>query len=261
MAGRRRSGRALRSKLRSPGRPPVARQEHRRRFWALIAGGLSSEDAAIGAGVSAPVTAGWPVLSPQPLLAITLLRPILTISRALLLRSRRPIIRPRLRPRSTRRPRLYRRLQTWSGAADLRPVSKNSVVSRSRPAVTASAADCSMLGAMTAKSMRGASGREGASGKDCSSTDTKSGVDPESPATNLIFPARWVLPRVIRDSTTFSHVQGPLCSRATCRPRPPRLKPAIRRGLGPKESKCEQHPPAIHSVLLPDPVKPLSPWA
>jgi IS30 family transposase len=59
MAGRRRSDRALRSKLRSPGRPPVARQEHRRRFWALIAGGLSSEDAAIGAGVSAAVGARW----------------------------------------------------------------------------------------------------------------------------------------------------------------------------------------------------------
>lgn len=59
MAGRRRSDGALRSKLRSPGRPPVARQEHRRCFWALIAGGLSSEDAAIGAGVSSPVGARW----------------------------------------------------------------------------------------------------------------------------------------------------------------------------------------------------------
>jgi IS30 family transposase len=59
MAGRRRSDNALRSKLRSPGRPPVARQEHRRRFWVLIAGGLSSEDAAIGAGVSAPVGVRW----------------------------------------------------------------------------------------------------------------------------------------------------------------------------------------------------------
>jgi IS30 family transposase len=59
MAGRRRSDRALRSKLRSPGRPPVAQQAHRRRFWVLIAGGLSSEGAAIGAGVSAPVGARW----------------------------------------------------------------------------------------------------------------------------------------------------------------------------------------------------------
>ena len=59
MAGRRRSDRALRSKLRSPGRPPVARPEHLRRFWTLIASGLSSEDAAIGAGVSAPVGARW----------------------------------------------------------------------------------------------------------------------------------------------------------------------------------------------------------
>ena len=46
MVGRGRSDRALREKLRSPGRPPVARREDRRRFWALIATGLSSQDAA-----------------------------------------------------------------------------------------------------------------------------------------------------------------------------------------------------------------------
>jgi len=59
MAGRRRSDRALRSKLRSPGRPPVARQAHRRRFWAFIAEGQSSEDAAMEVGVSPPVGARW----------------------------------------------------------------------------------------------------------------------------------------------------------------------------------------------------------
>ena len=59
MAGRRRSDRALRAKLRSPGRPPVARQEHRRRFWAFIAAGLSSEDAAMEVGVSQPVGFRW----------------------------------------------------------------------------------------------------------------------------------------------------------------------------------------------------------
>ena len=59
MAGRRRSDRALRGKLGSPGRPGVARREDRRRFWALIATGLSSEDAAIGAGVSQPVGSRW----------------------------------------------------------------------------------------------------------------------------------------------------------------------------------------------------------
>jgi hypothetical protein len=47
MAGRRRSDRALRAKLRSPGRPGVGMREHRRRFWAFIAAGLSSEDAAM----------------------------------------------------------------------------------------------------------------------------------------------------------------------------------------------------------------------
>ena len=59
MAGRRRSDRALRDKLWSPGRPGVARREDRRRFWALIAAGASSEDAAIGAGVSPPVGSRW----------------------------------------------------------------------------------------------------------------------------------------------------------------------------------------------------------
>lgn len=59
MAGRRRSDRALRGKLTSPGRPPVARQEHRRRFWALVAEGLSSEDAAMEVGISQPVGFRW----------------------------------------------------------------------------------------------------------------------------------------------------------------------------------------------------------
>ena len=59
MAGRRRSERARRGKLRSPGRPPVARQEHRRRFWALVAAGVPSEDAAMEVGVSQPVGFRW----------------------------------------------------------------------------------------------------------------------------------------------------------------------------------------------------------
>ena len=59
MAGRRRSGRVLRGKLRSPGRPPMARREDRRRFWAFIADGLSSEDAAMRVGVSQPVGFRW----------------------------------------------------------------------------------------------------------------------------------------------------------------------------------------------------------
>src|SRR5215207_5559649 len=59
MAGRRRSDRALRDKLRSPGRPGVGMREHRRRFWAFIAAGLSSEDAAMEVGVSQPVGSRW----------------------------------------------------------------------------------------------------------------------------------------------------------------------------------------------------------
>src|SRR5215204_7083040 len=45
--------------MRSPGRPPVGRREHRLRFWAAIARGLSSEDAAVEAGVSAVVGVRW----------------------------------------------------------------------------------------------------------------------------------------------------------------------------------------------------------
>src|SRR5215213_5550562 len=58
-ARRRRSDRALRGKLPSLGRPGVARREDRRRFWALIAAGLTSEDAAVGVGVSPPVGSRW----------------------------------------------------------------------------------------------------------------------------------------------------------------------------------------------------------
>jgi IS30 family transposase len=56
---RRRLEAAGRGPMRSPGRPPVARREGRRRFWAAIARGLSSEDAAVEAGVSPAVGTRW----------------------------------------------------------------------------------------------------------------------------------------------------------------------------------------------------------
>lgn len=60
MSGRRRSDRALRPVLkRSPGRPGVAQRENRRRFWAAVATGVSSEEAASCAGVSHPVGYRW----------------------------------------------------------------------------------------------------------------------------------------------------------------------------------------------------------
>ncbi len=60
MSRRRRSDRALRPVLkRSPGRPGVAQRENRRRFWAAIAAGVSSEEAASGAGVLHPVGYRW----------------------------------------------------------------------------------------------------------------------------------------------------------------------------------------------------------
>ena len=45
--------------MRSPGRPPVARREHRQRFWKAIADGLSSENAGVVAGVSPAVGTRW----------------------------------------------------------------------------------------------------------------------------------------------------------------------------------------------------------
>jgi hypothetical protein len=56
-ARRPRLGMAGRLPMRSPGRPPVARREHR--FWKAIAHGLSSEDAAVVGGVSQAAGARW----------------------------------------------------------------------------------------------------------------------------------------------------------------------------------------------------------
>jgi IS30 family transposase len=60
--------------LRSPGRPPAGRREHRVRFWAAIARGLQTEEAAAEAEVSVPVAFRWfreaggmPSLSLRPL--------------------------------------------------------------------------------------------------------------------------------------------------------------------------------------------------
>jgi IS30 family transposase len=58
-ARRPRSAMAGRLPMRSPGRPPVARREHRQRFWKAIARGLSSEDAAVSCGVSPAVGGRW----------------------------------------------------------------------------------------------------------------------------------------------------------------------------------------------------------
>ena len=56
---RRRSDRALRPPMCSPGRPTVGRREHRQRFWEEVARGLSSEKSAVAAGVSPAVGARW----------------------------------------------------------------------------------------------------------------------------------------------------------------------------------------------------------
>ena len=54
---KRRSDRSGRAPLLSPGRPPVAGRNELRRFWAAIASGLSSEDAAAGAQIPQAVGA------------------------------------------------------------------------------------------------------------------------------------------------------------------------------------------------------------
>src|SRR6516225_5678238 len=52
---RRRSDRSGRAPLSSPGRPVVAGRDQQRRFWAAIAAGMASEDAAVQAGMSQAV--------------------------------------------------------------------------------------------------------------------------------------------------------------------------------------------------------------
>ena len=48
-----------RPKLNSPGCPNIARHEYRQKFWSGIAEGLSTDEAAIGAGISTPVGRRW----------------------------------------------------------------------------------------------------------------------------------------------------------------------------------------------------------
>src|ERR1019366_7316245 len=59
LSKRRRSDRAGRAPMYSPGRPSVARREDRQRFWVAVARGLSSDDAAVEAGVSVAVGVRW----------------------------------------------------------------------------------------------------------------------------------------------------------------------------------------------------------
>jgi IS30 family transposase len=56
---KRRSDRCGRGRLRSPGRPPAARREDYQVFWASIAAGRTTEDAAVDAGVSPAVGGRW----------------------------------------------------------------------------------------------------------------------------------------------------------------------------------------------------------
>ena len=53
------SDRTGRPAMRSPGRPTAGRREHRQWFWAAIARGVTSEEAAVEAGVSPAVGVRW----------------------------------------------------------------------------------------------------------------------------------------------------------------------------------------------------------
>ena len=57
--GRRKSEISTRPKLSSPGRPKAAHREQHVLFWRLIAEGISSEEAAVQVGASAPVGGRW----------------------------------------------------------------------------------------------------------------------------------------------------------------------------------------------------------
>src|SRR5258708_38081825 len=56
---KRRSDRSERAALQSPGRPPLARRKNYQQFWASVAAGHSSAEAAIDAGVSPAVGGRW----------------------------------------------------------------------------------------------------------------------------------------------------------------------------------------------------------
>src|SRR5215208_6748360 len=56
---KRRSDRSGRAPLPSPGRPSAAGRDKRRRFWAAIAAGMASEEAAVDAGVPQAVGTRW----------------------------------------------------------------------------------------------------------------------------------------------------------------------------------------------------------
>src|SRR5437763_5645977 len=59
MRERQRGVQLYRGQIPSPGRPTVAWREDRVRFWAAIARGVMTEDAATEAGVSSPVAFRW----------------------------------------------------------------------------------------------------------------------------------------------------------------------------------------------------------
>jgi hypothetical protein len=56
---KRASDQCTRTKMVSPGRPPLWQRDNLYRFWQAIAKGRTSEEAAVDAGVSSPVGVRW----------------------------------------------------------------------------------------------------------------------------------------------------------------------------------------------------------
>ncbi len=112
---RRRSDRAGRPATWSRGRPPVARREDRQRFWAAIARGLQSEDAAVEAGCRprwrSVVPRGWRDAVGHPGTAVGAL---LVVRGA---RGDRAVARPRLRGAGDRAPDRPLGLDALAGAS------------------------------------------------------------------------------------------------------------------------------------------------
>src|SRR5437879_4711241 len=95
--------------MRSAGRPPTARRKDRRRFWAAIAKGLTSEAAADAAGISPAVGSRWfrqsvgmPTVNQAPLSG-----PLSVLRRA---GGNRALARPRLRRSCNRETRVLQAL-------------------------------------------------------------------------------------------------------------------------------------------------------
>jgi len=118
MRERQREVQLYRGQVPSPGRPTVAWRTDRVRFWAAIARGVTTEEAALEAGVSSPVVYRWfrHAGGVNPRLPPTVSGRYLSFSE----REDIPPASPRSRPEGDRSPAGARSLDDLSGAAPQR---------------------------------------------------------------------------------------------------------------------------------------------